>query len=213
MTSKNYPIYHKLRSLLQAKFTPPFSPVFRSKHGRPTLVQVPSSGLKPFKSQELTWWGSPMHHSISLQWNISLAAWFMLVLGKFPAPMIIGLGQNKSRASSPTNVSTHICCNKHKHENSIFANNGVYLVCDLAPIKFVPPYSRSCKWLIWVVVVVHSHRGQTVFQAAIIFYGFCFSFFTDCFITSRPFLKNGGRYCFGFRRRLRGCFALYLGCY
>ena len=37
--------------------------------------------------------------------------------------------------------------------------------------------------------------------------------------TSRPFLKNGGRYCFGFRRRirpprrLRGCFALYLGCY
>ena len=36
------------------------------------------------------------------------------------------------------------------------------------------------------------------------------------FITSRPFLKNGGRYCFGFRRRirrLRGCFALYLGCY
>ena len=38
-------------------------------------------------------------------------------------------------------------------------------------------------------------------------------------ITSRLFLKNGGRYCFGFRhrirhpRRLRGCFALYLGCY
>ena len=35
-------------------------------------------------------------------------------------------------------------------------------------------------------------------------------------ITSRPFLKNGGRYCFGVRRRirrLRGCFALYLGCY
>ena len=34
-----------------------------------------------------------------------------------------------------------------------------------------------------------------------------------------PFLKNGGRYCFGFRRRirrprrLRRCFALYLGCY
>ena len=37
--------------------------------------------------------------------------------------------------------------------------------------------------------------------------------------TSRPFLKNGGRYCFGVRRRIRcprrirGCFALYLGCY
>ena len=40
--------------------------------------------------------------------------------------------------------------------------------------------------------------------------------------TSSPFLKNGGRYCFGVRRRirrlcrprrLRGCFALYLGCY
>ena len=37
-----------------------------------------------------------------------------------------------------------------------------------------------------------------------------------------PVFKNGGRYCFGFRRRihrprclrrLRGCFALYLGCY
>ena len=39
------------------------------------------------------------------------------------------------------------------------------------------------------------------------------------YITSRPFLKNGGRYCFGVSRhicrlrRLRGCFALYLGCY
>ena len=40
--------------------------------------------------------------------------------------------------------------------------------------------------------------------------------------TSGPFLKNGGRYCFGFRRRLRcprrfrrlrRCFALYRGCY
>ena len=34
-----------------------------------------------------------------------------------------------------------------------------------------------------------------------------------------PVFENGGRYCFGFRhrlcrlRRLRGCFALYLGCY
>ena len=34
-----------------------------------------------------------------------------------------------------------------------------------------------------------------------------------------PVFENGGRYCFGFGRRLRrlrrlrGCFALYLGCY
>ena len=34
-----------------------------------------------------------------------------------------------------------------------------------------------------------------------------------------PVFENGWRYCFGFRRRirrlrrLRGCFALYLGCY
>ena len=31
-----------------------------------------------------------------------------------------------------------------------------------------------------------------------------------------PVFENGGRYCFGVRRRLRrlcGCFALYLGCY
>ena len=38
----------------------------------------------------------------------------------------------------------------------------------------------------------------------------------ELIITSRPFLKNGGRYCFGVRRRirrLRRCFALYLGCY
>ena len=34
--------------------------------------------------------------------------------------------------------------------------------------------------------------------------------------TSRPFLKNGGRYCFGVRRRIRRLnprFALYLGGY
>ena len=34
--------------------------------------------------------------------------------------------------------------------------------------------------------------------------------------TSSLFLKNGRRYCFWVRRcirRLRGCFALYLGCY
>ena len=37
--------------------------------------------------------------------------------------------------------------------------------------------------------------------------------------TSLQILKNGGRYCFGFHRRirrprrLRGCFALYLDCY
>ena len=28
-----------------------------------------------------------------------------------------------------------------------------------------------------------------------------------------PVFENGGRYCFGVRRRLRRCFALYLGCY
>ena len=34
-----------------------------------------------------------------------------------------------------------------------------------------------------------------------------------------PVFENGGRYCFGFRRRIRrlrrlcGCFALYFGCY
>ena len=36
------------------------------------------------------------------------------------------------------------------------------------------------------------------------------------FVTSSLFSKNGGRYCFGVRRRirrLRGCFALYLGCF
>ena len=41
-------------------------------------------------------------------------------------------------------------------------------------------------------------------------------FKTVSLITSRMFLKNSGRYCFGVRRRLRylgGRFALYLGCY
>ena len=42
---------------------------------------------------------------------------------------------------------------------------------------------------------------------------------TSQLVTSRPFLKNGGRYCFGVRRRIRRLrrlsprFASYLSCY
>ena len=47
--SKSTNSYHKSKSLLQVKFPPApapfFFPHFRNKHGRPTLVQVPSPGL------------------------------------------------------------------------------------------------------------------------------------------------------------------------
>ena len=37
------------------------------------------------------------------------------------------------------------------------------------------------------------------------------AYFIDYYLP--PVFENGGRYCFGVRRRLRRRFALYLGCY
>ena len=60
-----------------------------------------------------------------------------------------------------------------------------------------------------------AHSTDIMYSHSLILYNTVLYAF-PCLFTSRPFLKNGGRYCFGVHcrlRRLRPRFASYLSCY
>ena len=137
----------------------------------------------------------------------------------------------KEHGTSPSAVQNHLSscepCKSNFSCNSFSAIDSGKNDRDLICIKYFLVIGQLCRSM---------HEEQSKGFVGIISVGACLclqmfgsksvqylktvhifiNFYLLPVFTSRLFLKNGGRYCFGFRHRircLRGCFALYLGCY